>query len=290
MHSPRPDRRQRRLHVDPRGREQGLPEGPGPEGGGRLPPQPGLRRDPPHQAVAVGMHAPRGEPEQHVALDHALGQGGAALHRPDREPRQIEIPGGVESRHLRRLAPYQRRARLDAAFGDPPDDGGGLGHLQLARREVVEEEQRLRPLADQVVHAHRDEVDPHRVEPPGLDGELELGADPVGRGHQHRILVTGGAQVEQRPEPAEAGHDPGAVRAPGGGLDPLHQRIAGGDVHASVGIAEALGLFGHRRLPVEMAGCSSASGGGWEPACPPPAPGVARSPGACSSTVRAERS
>ena len=81
--------------------------------------------------------------------------------------------------------------------------------LEPAGGEIVEEEQRLGALADQVVDAHRDEVDADGVEPPGLDGELELGADPVGRGDEDRVGVAGGPQVEERAEPAEPRHHPG---------------------------------------------------------------------------------
>ena len=50
----------------------------------------------------------------------------------------------------------------------------------LPDRDVVEEEQRLGALADDVVDAHRDEVDADGVEAAGGLGDERLGADAVG--------------------------------------------------------------------------------------------------------------
>ena len=41
--------------------------------------------------------------------------------------------------------------------------------------------------------------------PPGLDGDLELGADAVVGGDQQRIAKAGRLEVEQPAEPAEPG-------------------------------------------------------------------------------------
>ena len=65
----------------------------------------------------------------------------------------------VHARHFRRLAADQRAARRLAAVGDAADDFGGDVDVELAAGEVVEEEQRLGALHEDVVDAHRDEVD-----------------------------------------------------------------------------------------------------------------------------------
>ena len=80
--------------------------------------------------------------------------------------------------------------------------------VELAGGEVVEEEQRLGALHDDVVDAHGDEVDADGVVAAGLDGELELGADAVGAGDQHRVLVAARLEVEQGAEAADAGRAP----------------------------------------------------------------------------------
>ena len=78
------------------------------------------------------------------------------------------------------------------------------------------------------------------VEQPGLDGDLELGADAVGGRHQHRVLEPGGGQVEQPAETAQIGIGARPARRPGGGRDARHQRLAGVDIHARVFIGEAV--------------------------------------------------
>ena len=133
------------------------------------------------------MHAGRGQAEQHVALGDAARQLAAALHRPDREAREVEVARRIHARHLGGLAADQRRAGLGAAGGDAFDDAGRGRDLELAGGEVVEEEQRLGALADQVVDAHRHQVDADGVEPAGVDREPELGADAVGRGDEDRV-------------------------------------------------------------------------------------------------------
>jgi hypothetical protein len=70
-----------------------------------------------------------------------------------------------------------------------------------------------------------------------LEGELELGADAVGAGDQHRLLVLL-RQLEQRAEAADAGQHLGAHGALGEGLDALDERVAGVDVDAGVAIGE----------------------------------------------------
>ena len=83
----------------------------------------------------------------------------------------------------------------------PADDR--LGHLAADSRpvaEIVEKEQRLGALHEDVVDAVVHEIDAHRVVPAGHERDLELRADAVGAGHQHRIAETARLEPEQ---PAE---------------------------------------------------------------------------------------
>ena len=91
----------------------------------------------------------------------------------------------------------------------PRDDPLGDADVQLAGGEVVEEEQRLGAADDQVVDVHRDQVDAHGVVPAGQERELQLGADAVGAGDQHRLLVAAGEGAEAG-EAAQAAHHLGA--------------------------------------------------------------------------------
>ena len=72
-------------------------------------------------------------------------------------------------------------------LGDAGEHLARGADIEPAGREVVEEEQRLGALHDEVVDAHRDEVDADRLVPAGGDRDLELGADPVGGRDQDRI-------------------------------------------------------------------------------------------------------
>ena len=107
----------------------------------------------------------------------------------------------------------------------------------LPHGEVVEEEQRLGALHEDVVDAHRDEVDADRVVAVERERELELGADAVGAGDEHRLAVAL-ADLDQRAEAADAGEHLGAQRALGERLDALDQRVAGVDVDAGVAIGK----------------------------------------------------
>ena len=72
------------------------------------------------------------------------------------------------------------------------------------------------------------------------DGDLELGADAVGRRHQDRILVARRLEIEERAEAAEPRLRSRARRRLGKRLDRLDQRIAGIDVDAGIAVASAL--------------------------------------------------
>ena len=102
---------------------------------------------------------------QLVALDHA-----------DREADQVELAGLHGAGVLGHLAADQRAAGLAAALGHPRDQLLDVVGVELADRDVVEEEQRLGALADQVVDAHGHQVDADGVEPPDGLGDQGLGA------------------------------------------------------------------------------------------------------------------
>ena len=94
----------------------------------------------------------------------------------------------------------------------PAIDALGDAGVELAGGEIVEEEQRLGALHDQVVDAHRDQVDADAVVPVVLDRELELGADAVVRRDQQRIGEARRLQIEEAAEAAEIGIGARAAR------------------------------------------------------------------------------
>ena len=110
--------------------------------------------------------------------------------------------------------------------------------VELAGREIVEKEQRLGALHDDVVDAHGDEVDADGRMAAGIDGDLELGADAVIGGDQHRIDEAGGLEVEQAAEAADLGVGARPAGRADGRLDGLDQGVAGIDVDARVLVGE----------------------------------------------------
>ena len=133
------------------------------------------------------------------------GQHLAALDRADAEAGEVVIALGIHAGHLRRLAADQRAAGLAAAFGDRRDHRLGDVVVELPGRVIIEEEQRLGALDDEIVGAHRDEVDADAVMTAALDRELQLGADAVIGGDQQRIAIARRLEVEKAAESAELG-------------------------------------------------------------------------------------
>ena len=193
------------------------------------------------------MNAGAGDAEDRIARRDCQRQKPIAFGGAHRESGKVVLAVVVHARHLRRLAAHQGAAGLAAAFGDPGDHRARLRHRELAGGEIVEEKQRLGAGNDEVIDAHRDKVDPDRVVQAGVDRDLELGPDPIGGRDQHGVGKTGGSQVEQRAEAAEAPHH---ARSPGGTrqrLDRLDQCVAGRYVDAGSAIGEAVGvnILGH---------------------------------------------
>ena len=161
------------------------------------------------------------------AVEDAIALGGA-----DRETGEVVFARRIHARHLRRLAADQRAARVAAGLRDAFQHRLGDPGFEFARREIIEKKQRLSALNDEIVDAHRDEVDADRVVPAGGLRDLELGADAVGGRDQDRIGETRRLEVEQRAEAAEARRRAGAGGGAGQRLDRLDQGIAGIDVDA----------------------------------------------------------
>ena len=104
-----------------------------------------------------------------------------------------------------------------------------------------------------VVDGHRDAVDADRVVPAELAGEERLGADPVGGRHEQRVLVPEPPEVEEAAEAADVAEHAGPERRADMVLDALDGLLAGGDVHARLGVRQA------RRLAAASAHAGDAS-------------------------------
>jgi hypothetical protein len=120
------------------------------------------------------------------------GQRLVAFHGADAESGEIVVALRIHARHFGGLAADQGAACLPAAVRDRGDDALGDSALELAGREIIEEEQRLGALDDEVVDAHRDQIDTDAVMAVEVDRELQLGADAIIGGDQQRIAIAGG--------------------------------------------------------------------------------------------------
>ena len=161
------------------------------------------------QGVPVRVHTARRQPDQHVVLPHALGSEHLAfLHHADAEARQVERVVGHHAGMLRRLASDQGAPRGSAPRRDPLDDRDHPLRNDVTERDVVQEEQRLRAGADDVVGAHRDQVDADRIEAAGSARDLELRPDAVGGGRQQAAAT----DVEEPGEPTDRLGDLAATR------------------------------------------------------------------------------
>ena len=193
---------------------------------------------PARQRVAVAAKTRTRETDDAVAGTHGRGQQTRALHHAYREADEVELARLHDVGVLRHLTAEQRAPRGATPMGDTGDDlVDDLGH-ELAHRDVVEEEQRLRALHRDVVDRHRDQVDADRVEPAGGARHLRLGAHTVGGRHEERLAHLRPVEREEPPEAADVTDDLGSERGTDVSLDDLDGPLAGGDVDAGPRVGE----------------------------------------------------
>ncbi len=181
--------------------------------------------------------------DERVALPDPMGpEDLVPLHDTHGESDRVERARPHDAGVLGHLAAEQRGAHLAAALGHPAHQLGHPIRIDPADRQVVEEEQRLGPLADEVVHAHGHQVDPDGVEATGRFGHQCLGAHPVGGSDQHGMAVARRLQGEQPAEPAELAHDFGATGRGDQGTDAVDSTFTRPDVDPGSGVGGTSGL------------------------------------------------
>ena len=148
---------------------------------------------------------------------------------------------------LGRLATDERAAGELAARGDAFHDLRGDAHIEALANVVVEEEKRLGALDDDVIGAHRHQIDADGVVPVEGDRNLQLRADAIGAGHQHRLAILL-RDLAERAKAADAGEHFRAQRLARVGLDGLDQRVARLDVDAGVAVAAICSLPRRARI------------------------------------------
>jgi hypothetical protein len=110
---------------------------------------------------------------------------------------------------------------------------------KLSHGVVIEEEERLSALDDEIVDAHRDQIDANGVVTAAGDGDLQLRADAVGSSDQDRVLEPRFFEIKQSPEPADVIDDAGASRRPCERLDRIDQPFTGIDIDTRILVAES---------------------------------------------------
>src|SRR5207245_5199043 len=101
---------------------------------------------------------------------------------PDDETGEVVVAKRVEARHLGGLAAEKRAAGVATGFAHALDELLEDVGVELARREVVKEEDRTRARARDVIDTVVDDVDADPAMFAGRDRDLDLGADAVGAG------------------------------------------------------------------------------------------------------------
>ena len=144
-----------------------------------------------------------------------------ACDEADACPGEVELGVTVDARQLGRLAADQHAARGAADLRSALDEVGDLFELDVGRRDVVEEEERLGAAAEDVVDAVGGEIHAAVTERAGAAVEEELRADAVGRRGEQAPVV----------ECVEAGELAEARRAGGldGGAQPPDDGVRGGE-------------------------------------------------------------
>ena len=104
----------------------------------------------------------------------------------------------------------------------------------MPQGHIVQEEQRLCPLRQHVVDAHRHGVYAYGVVLVQRERNLQLGAHAVGAAHQHRFLEAKGGEVEHTPEGAYSAHRALACGRCNMGLYSSDHFISGLQVHAGL--------------------------------------------------------
>ena len=159
------------------------------------------------------------------------------------------------------LAAHERRTRLGTTVRHAADEVRDPLRVELAHRDVVQEQPRPGAVAHDVVRAHGDQVTADGVQAAHLAGDLRLGAHAVRGTHQDGARVPG-RQLQRGPESAEAAEQVDAGRSRG--ADPvthqLHGTIACSDVDAGLRVGGSRpSCVSHRSSAAQAVGSGSCS-------------------------------
>ncbi len=196
----------------------------------------------PREGEAVRVNAGRGKPDDDIALVHGRTVDQAvALDDADACRCEVELIVAVDVRELRRLAADERHACRAADLGGAFDELRDLLEVDPVRRDVVEQEQRLRARRDHVVDAVRGHVGPARPQRAAVPGDDRLRPDRVHRGGEQAPLV-------ERIEPGEGAEARGSGRLDGR-AETADDGLGGRERDARSGVRAVLRRHGRESTP-----------------------------------------
>ncbi len=208
------------------------------------------------QGKAVGVWTARCKAEQGIARRYRAAVNDVGFfHHADAEAGQVVVAVAIHAGHFSGFATDERAAGQFAALADAFDHAGGSIDIELPGGVVIEEKQRFATAHHQVIDAHCHQVDADSIVLAQLHRQLELGADPVGGGHQQRLLIAGG-DCAQGTKSAKATLDFRSRGAPGYMFDAFYEGIAGINIDAGVLVTETacVGLVAHGGLSACLIG------------------------------------
>ena len=157
-----------------------------------------------------------------------------AIDQSDDEARKVVLAVGVKARASRRS---RRRAARTRSRGTPwpcPRRSARPLRAPAGRSPGSREKQRTGALDQDVVDAVVHQVLPHGVVAARHEGELQFGADAVGRCHQHRLVAFALGDAEQPAERPDVGQHVRSEGAFGEGSYTPNRLVARVDIDAGL--------------------------------------------------------
>src|SRR6185503_20213681 len=105
------------------------------------------------------------------------------LHGANGESCQVIFSGWIHARHFRSFPSDEGATSLLATESNTFDHLRGSCNIKFSAGEVIQKEQRFGTLHQNIVYAHRDQVNANRIMPVEVKCQFEFGTDAVGAGH-----------------------------------------------------------------------------------------------------------
>lgn len=193
------------------------------------------------ETVGVGSRG-RKRNEDIARADIGRGKDLFPLNHTHSETGKIIVIPVVHAWHLCGLTANQCASSLETSLSDTGDYIRGHRHIKLGARIVVEEVERFSTLDNEVVDAHRNEVDTDSVVFPVVKSDTEFGSNTVSPRNQDGVPVTSFGKVERTAEPANVRVGTRSSSGLDDGLDSLDKVVTSIDGNAGSGVSETFRL------------------------------------------------